>query len=297
MEVFSADQCNTSFKSLRLRVVNVSLRSNNKIKVLIQDLFSRRNFLKSAALATAAGVAMPQAVLSAPKQEAWQTTVRPKVVFFDVNETLLDLAAMKDSVGKALGGKVELLPLWFSTMLHYSLVSTAAGQYHDFGAIGAAALQMVGASNQLRITSAEAKAAMKPILSLPAHPDVKEGLEQLSKAGYTLVSFTNSSYKAVDAQLQNAGIFHLFTERISVEGLGKFKPHTDAYAWTARKMGVSPADCLLVAAHGWDVAGAKWAGWQTAFLSRPGQQLFPLAQAPDFSFPDLKQLAARLVTL
>ena len=42
---------------------------------------------------------------------------RPKILFFDVNETLLDLTTMNESVGKALNGKKELLPLWFTTML------------------------------------------------------------------------------------------------------------------------------------------------------------------------------------
>ncbi|MFG0253607.1 MAG: haloacid dehalogenase type II, partial [Rhodopirellula sp. JB053] len=41
----------------------------------------------------------------------------PQLLIFDVNETLLDLAPLKSSVGKALGGREDLLPLWFSTML------------------------------------------------------------------------------------------------------------------------------------------------------------------------------------
>lgn len=36
---------------------------------------------------------------------------RPKVLFFDVNETLLDLKPLKQSVGEALGGRPELVPL------------------------------------------------------------------------------------------------------------------------------------------------------------------------------------------
>jgi 2-haloacid dehalogenase len=48
---------------------------------------------------------------------------------------------------------------------------------------------------------------------------------------------------------------------------------------------------MLVAAHGWDVAGAKWAGLLTAFIAREGQQKFPLAPAPDIDVPDLEALA------
>ncbi|VGO20459.1 hypothetical protein SCARR_02522 [Pontiella sulfatireligans] len=40
---------------------------------------------------------------------------KPKVIIFDVNETLLDLAPLKVSAGKALGGREGLLTLWFST--------------------------------------------------------------------------------------------------------------------------------------------------------------------------------------
>jgi 2-haloacid dehalogenase len=51
---------------------------------------------------------------------------------------------------------------------------------------------------------------------------------------------------------------------------------------------------MLVAAHGWDVAGAKWAGLQTAFVERPGQQLFPLGPAPDMHVADLSALVKAL---
>ncbi|MCE9568039.1 MAG: hypothetical protein K8U57_39055 [Planctomycetes bacterium] len=68
---------------------------------------------------------------------------RPRVILFDVNETLLDLTPVKASVGKALGRRPELAPLWFTTLLQYSLVATVADHYLDFGEIGAACLRMV----------------------------------------------------------------------------------------------------------------------------------------------------------
>jgi hypothetical protein len=68
---------------------------------------------------------------------------RRKLLFFDVNETLLDLSAMKTSVAQALDGRADLLPLWFTTMLQYSLVATVGNNYDNFGEIGAAAMMMV----------------------------------------------------------------------------------------------------------------------------------------------------------
>jgi len=76
-----------------------------------------------------------------------------------------------------------------------------------------------------------------------------------------------------------------------------FKPHRHAYKWAATKMGLAPEDCMMVAAHGWDVAGALWAGWRAAFLSRPGAQLYPLAPVPEIAEPDLAAIATYLVGL
>ncbi|MFD1551049.1 haloacid dehalogenase type II [Putridiphycobacter roseus] len=223
---------------------------------------------------------------------------RPKVLFFDVNETLLDLTAMKESVGNALGGRKDLLPLWFTTMLQYSLVTTVGGQYNDFGIIGSAALQMVAANHGISLTETEAReAVLTPIRSLPAHQEVKAALSRLKAAGYKLVSFTNSSNIGVETQFKNAGLTAYFEERLSIEDMGKFKPHTDAYKWAARKMGVAPEECMLIAAHGWDIAGGIWAGWRGAFVSRPGAQLYPLAPNPEINESDLNLIADKLIAI
>jgi len=267
---------------------------------------NRRDFIKKSAITGLATLVTPSIMMSnndSINNESITAitpalTKRPKVLFFDVNETLLDLTAMKESVGKALNGRTELLPLWFTTMLQYSLVSTVANQYEGFAVIGAAALRMVARNNGIELTEQEAKdAIITPIRSLPAHPEVRKALEALKADGYKLVSFTNSSNKGVETQFINSGLIDLFDERLSIEDIGKFKPHADAYQWAARKMNIAPEDCLLVAAHGWDVAGAQWAGWKAAFIARPGQQLYPLAPTPDINETDLLKVAKQLMAI
>ena len=46
----------------------------------------------------------------------------------------------------------------------------------------------------------------------------------------------------------------------------------------------------MVAAHAWDLAGAKAVGLQTAFVQRPGTVLYPLAARPDYVVENLQQL-------
>ncbi len=258
---------------------------------------NRRDFIKKSTILGAAGVTIPTLGFASQDKTEFKGE-RPKVLFFDVNETLLDLTAMKDSVAKALNGRNDLLPLWFTTMLQYSLVSTVANQYNDFAIIGAAALQMVAANNDIVLSHDEAKKSIvDPIRSLPAHPEVPAALQSLKDAGYKLVSFTNSSNKGVETQFKNSGLTKYFDQRLSIEDMGKFKPHVDAYNWAARKMSIQPQECLLVAAHGWDISGALWANWRGAFISRPGAQLYPLSPTPEINEPNLKLVADKLISL
>ncbi|AWW32754.1 haloacid dehalogenase type II [Echinicola strongylocentroti] len=256
----------------------------------------RRTFIKKAGLIGASGLLMPTILKSNSLSENTTIMNRPKVLFFDVNETLLDLTSMKGAVSEVLEGRDDLLPLWFTTMLQYSLVVSASGQYEHFGVIGAAALQMVAKNEGISVDIERAKSVISSeIQSLPPHPEVKEALTSLKDNGYKLVSFTNSSNQGVKAQFEHAGLTHFFDERLSVEDVGKFKPFTETYDWGAKKMGLQPKECMLVAAHGWDVAGALWAGWRAAFIDRPGKQLFPLAPETEIQAPDLKQVADKLI--
>jgi 2-haloacid dehalogenase len=243
------------------------------------------------------GIITPNTLLGSTQENKILNKIRPKVLFFDVNETLLDLTQMKTQVGEALGGRDDLLSLWFTSMLHYSLVISASGQYEHFGFIGAATLQMVAANNGISISQDEARnTVVKSLRGLPAHPEVKTALAQLKKDDYTLVSFTNSSNEGVKKQFESAGLSEYFDKKLSIEDVGKFKPFSNTYAWGANKMEVKPEECMLVAAHGWDVAGALWAGWRAAFINRPGQQLFPLAPKTEIVESDLKKVADILIT-
>ena len=218
----------------------------------------------------------------------------PEVLFFDVNETLLNLKKVRTSVADALNGGDEIASLWFETMLHYSLVSTATDEYRNFGEIGAAALVMLAKNRNIEMDMQSARNVLEPIRSAPAYPEVPKALEDLKTKGYRLAALTNSSREGMETQLSNAGIARYFEHQLSVEDIGIYKPHRHVYLWAARRMDINPQNCLFVAAHGWDVAGAMAAGMQAAFLDRPGQNLYPLAQKPDFIEPDLEGLTSKL---
>ena len=99
----------------------------------------------------------------------------------------------------------------------------------------------------------------------------------------------------MQTQLANAGLTELFSRNLSIEDIHIYKPDLRTYRWAAEQMGIRPEDGVLVAAHGWDVAGAKAAGFQAVFVARPGQALYPLAAKPDLVVKDIQELAEAFI--
>ena len=221
--------------------------------------------------------------------------IKPKVIFFDVNETLLDLGNVGKSVSKALGGRDELVPYWFTTMLHYSLVSNVMGEYNSFGEIGIASLEMIANQQNIKLTPEQARTAvLTPFRDLEPHKDVVEGLKKIRAMGYTMITLTNSSDAGIAAQLKNANLAQYFDGSLTVQNLQIFKPDLKVYQWAQKEMNVAPEDAMLIAAHAWDIAGADKAGWKTAFILRSGKALYPLSDKPDLTGKDLIEIANQL---
>jgi 2-haloacid dehalogenase len=133
------------------------------------------------------------------------------------------LSVTKASVAQALDGRADLLSLWFTTMLQYSLVATVGDNYDDFAEIGAAAMMMVARNNGVSLSQEAARKAMLPIRSLPPHSDVRSALDRLKQAGFRLATLTNSSQAGVDAQIKNADLTEIFEVRLSIEDIQLFK--------------------------------------------------------------------------
>ncbi len=180
-------------------------------------------------------------------------------------------------------------------MVLYSQVTTITGPYVDFGSVARASLKMTAAAHGRPLTQADEDEVIKGLVSLPAHPDVREGLEKLRAAGFRLVTLTNSAPAAVEKQLKSAGIHEFFERSFSVDAVRKFKPAPEVYHQIASELGVEPSELRLVAAHAWDIVGAQRAGWGAAFIERPGKALYPLGERPDVVGPDLKDVADQLV--
>lgn len=222
--------------------------------------------------------------LSAPPRPA------PRVLICDVNETLLDLQPLKRRVDRVLQTD-EGSNLWFASMLQRSLAMTVSDEFASPTEIGVAALQMVARSRNIEVSAAAAHEIVGLMRALPAHPDVAPALDRLREAGFRLAALSNLPTAALEAQLVHAGLAGRFECRLSAESMRRLKPYRRVYQGACKEMQAEPHECMLVAAHGWHVTGARRAGLQTAFVERPGQCRFALDEPPDLTVADFTALA------
>ena len=214
---------------------------------------------------------------------------------FDVNETLLDVAAL-DPFFERLFGDANSRVEWFLTLQEGWMTATIVGRFQPFADLAQAALVMVGRRHGVEVSEAHCQALVEGIKGLPAHPDVRPALEQLRKAGLHLTALSNGSLQALRQQLESAGLGNRFDAVLSVEETQRYKPAPEPYRMAAARHGIELGQMMMVAAHAWDIAGAAAAGCRTAFIARPGKVLNPAGSQPDLLGDDLQDFATQLLT-
>jgi 2-haloacid dehalogenase len=217
-----------------------------------------------------------------------------QVLAFDVNETLLDLAAL-DGAFEDLFGTAAARPAWFAQMLQLSFVGGITGAYVDFTTAQRAALRMLAQRNEVTLTDQQVDETVALMTSLPPHPEVPAALARLAGTPLRLAALTNSVHQVAEAQLRNAGIYDLFDRVISADSVRHLKPAREPYFAVAEAFDVPIGEVRLIAAHSWDVSGALEAGCRAAFISRPGMIPSPIGPQPDLIAANLTDLADLII--
>jgi 2-haloacid dehalogenase len=219
-----------------------------------------------------------------------------RVQVFDVNETLLDLAAM-DPHFERIFGDAGVRVTWFNQMISSALVATVTGAYSQFGAHAMAALEMTAEQAGVELAEDDNDAVADQLRRLPAHPEVAGALRRLRDAGLRLAALTNSTEQVARAQLEHAGLIDAFELVLSADTVGRLKPAPEPYLMAAERLGVAVDQVRLVAAHAWDIAGAARAGCAAAFVARPGKVLDPLVERPEIVGADLTEVADAILAI
>ena len=128
-------------------------------------------------------------------------------------------------------------------------------------------------------------------------PDAAAAVERLRRR-YTVVVLSILSFSLLVDSSKHAGIS--WDGIISCEFIGRYKDDPAAYETGVRWLGRRPEQVLMVAAHPWDLQGARRVGLRTAYVPRPGEWGEPeerdLTAPPEIGIAarDFADLAARL---
>ena len=103
---------------------------------------------------------------------------------------------------------------------------------------------------------------------LDAWPDVPPGLARL-RSGFRLAPVSNGNI-ALMADLARRNHLH-WDAILGAEVAGDYKPKPRVYLASAEAFNLTPAQCVMVAAHSGDLAAAAQLGLKTAHVTRPDE--------------------------
>jgi 2-haloacid dehalogenase len=130
--------------------------------------------------------------------------------------------------------------------------------------------------------------------SMPAFPDAAPALDLLAGAGLRLAVLSNSPTARAEDGLRAAGLRDRFAHVIGTDQVGVFKPDARVYRHGLAVIGAAPGAATMVAAHWWDLRGARAVGMRVAWVSRGEGALSSLLPDPDARGPDLLAVAREL---
>ncbi len=122
--------------------------------------------------------------------------------------------------------------------------------------------------------------------------DARLGLKRLATK-YELVALSNGNQALLD-KLCDESVGAPFKARISVDRFGRFKPHPSIYRGAAAALGAEPGELMMVAAHSFDVHGARACGYRGAYVNRYRLPYEDSPLVPDWTGPEFNALCDRL---
>lgn len=219
-----------------------------------------------------------------------------KAVFFDMNETLLNLNLLKASFDKHFNDDY-VRKYWFIKLLHTSTVTGVMNEYKNFGELAGVVLENLFYETGRVLTPETKMEILGAFKKLPAYEDVPKALKLLNQNNIRTIAVSNSPLEMIKEQLANAGIIDLFHAYYSVDAVKKYKPFKEIYQYVAHEERISTENVVMVATHDWDLYGAKKAGLKTGYIERKKEIFNPCYLQPDICKTDLVELIQEIIAI
>ncbi|MDQ2910727.1 MAG: haloacid dehalogenase type II [Actinomycetota bacterium] len=188
-----------------------------------------------------------------------------RVVIFDVLGTLFSLDAVRAKLSD-IGAPPATLEAWFERTLHGALTLTTVGEFRPFREVARAALRTTLAQLGLEVSRTED--ILAGLSEVEAHDDAAPALDRLAEERIRVVALTNSGAQQTEDVLKQANLLERFERVFSVSDVGAYKPDRRPYEHVINELSVAASEATLIAAHAWDVVGARAAGLDSIWVDR-----------------------------
>ncbi len=225
--------------------------------------------------------------------------VEIRALTFDVFGTLLDWRSTITSAFRENGSEgdpEELADDWRARALAATReVNHQQRRWATFDELHEITLGELLDERGLELPDAGRSALVRAWHRLDPWPGVPAGLEALRRD--RVVAALSNGNLALLVDLARHGDLR-FDCLLSAELARVYKPQAEVYLTGVRLLGLEPSQVMMVAAHPFDLNGARGAGLRTAFIDRPlehGPGSSPREDPEaDISVKSLDDLAARL---
>jgi 2-haloacid dehalogenase len=200
-----------------------------------------------------------------------------KALTFDVFGTVVDWRSSLIREGEALGRARGLTVDWakfadaWRGLYQPSLerVRTGSLPWTKLDDLHRAALDRLLIDFQISgLAEAEIDHLNRAWHRLDPWPDTVAGLTRL-KRRFVLATLSNGNVALIVNMARHARL--PWDAVLGAEVARHYKPQPQAYLTTAALLGLTPGQCLMVAAHNGDLAAASGVGFRTAFVPRPAE--------------------------
>ncbi|WP_099022477.1 haloacid dehalogenase type II [Mycolicibacterium palauense] len=193
-----------------------------------------------------------------------------RALAFDVFGTLVDWRSGIARAFAEAGAPADAAALADSWRAKYRPILAEVNEHRrpwaNFDDLHMVTLNEVLAEKDLDLSRSARSQLVRAWHTLEPWPDVRCGLESLRRTH--VISMLSNGHIALLIDLARHGDLR-FDCVLSAELANAYKPAPQAYLTAAKLLEVKPAELMLVAAHPWDLDGARAAGLQTAFVRRP----------------------------
>ncbi|MEU9643318.1 haloacid dehalogenase type II [Streptomyces sp. NPDC048188] len=220
-----------------------------------------------------------------------------EVVVFDVLGTMVDepgglRAALREAVPGADDISVDRwLTVWQEHVEHQmGRVNSGERPYADSGILDREAAERV--AEHAGLTDADAVARLATAgQRLQPWDDSVSGLARLAER-FPVLGLSNASRATLLRLNAHGGL--RWHQALSAEDARAYKPTPEVYRLALTAAGCPPERVLMVAAHAWDLRGARSVGMRTAYVRRPVGDPPRPTDTFDWAVDGLDELVAEL---